>query len=86
MDAETIIMKMKGIACSTGSACSSVNLEPSHVIRAIGRNNELAHSAIRFSVGRFTTDKEINEAILSVNKVINEIKIKRMKRKNKLHN
>ena len=86
LDAETIIMKMKGIACSTGSACSSVNLEPSHVIRAIGRNNELAHSAIRFSVGRFTTDKEINEAILSVNKVINEIKIKRMKRKNKLHN
>ena len=63
-----------------------MNLEPSHVIRAIGRNNELAHSAIRFSVGRFTTDKEINEAILSVNKVINEIKIKRMKRKNKLHN
>jgi len=63
IEAESLIMKMKGIACSTGSACSGNDLEPSHVIRALGRDTESAHSAIRFSLGRFNTEAEIDGAI-----------------------
>ena len=80
LEAETIIMKMKGIACSAGSACSSNSLEPSHVIKALGHNNELAHSAIRFSVGRFTTQTEIEKAIFEINSVVSFLKSKRKKR------
>ena len=75
-------MKMKGIACSTGSACSSANLEPSHVIKAIGRDNELAHSALRFSIGRFNTHEEIKFAISEINNVVDAIKSAKLKRKN----
>ena len=82
LDAETMIMKMKGIACSTGSACSSANLEPSHVIKAIGRDNELAHSALRFSIGRFNTHEEIEFAISEINNVVDAIKSAKLKRKN----
>ena len=85
LDAETIIMKMKGIACSTGSACSSMNLEPSHVIKALGHSNELAHSAIRFSLGRFNTYQEIDQSIIEINKILNDLKVKKFERKNKLH-
>ena len=74
IDAETLIMKMKGVACSTGSACSSVNLEPSHVIKALGYNNELAHSAVRFSLGRFNTEDEIDRAITEINKTVSLMK------------
>ena len=83
LDAETIIMKMKGIACSTGSACSSMNLEPSHVMRALGYPNELAHSAIRFSLGRFNTDKEIDDSIRIINETVKYIKMKKGQRKNR---
>tara|TARA_Y100000588_G_C14164012_1_gene886109 strand:- start:235 stop:1413 length:1179 start_codon:yes stop_codon:yes gene_type:complete len=81
LDSETLIMKMKGIACSAGSACSSTNLEPSHVIKALGRDNELALSAIRFSVGRFNTQEEIESAIIEVNSVVNTIKSGKIKRR-----
>ncbi|MCS5624760.1 MAG: cysteine desulfurase [Candidatus Marinimicrobia bacterium] len=74
LDAESLIMKMKGIACSTGSACSSANLEPSHVIKALGRHNELAHSAIRFSLGRFNTWEEIQLAIDEIIQVVSRVK------------
>ncbi len=76
IDAETLIMKMKGLACSTGSACSSANLEPSHVIKALGYGNELAHSAIRFSLGRFNTEEEIDIAIAEVISTVSIIKKK----------
>ena len=74
LEAESIIMKMKTLACSTGSACSSANLEPSHVIKAIGRDSEIAHSAIRFSLGRFTTKDEIHFAIQEINRTVSELK------------
>lgn len=74
LDAESLIMKMKGIACSTGSACTSTSLEPSHVIRALGRNTELAHSAIRFSLGRFNTEAEISTALEIINDAVAEMK------------
>jgi cysteine desulfurase len=62
IEAETMIMNMKNIACSTGSACSSASLEPSHVITALGYHTELAHTAIRFSLGRFNNADEIAAA------------------------
>ena len=62
IEAETMIMNMKNIACSTGSACTSSSLEPSHVITALGYDTELAHTAIRFSVGRFNNADEIATA------------------------
>jgi len=74
LEAESIIMKMKTLACSTGSACSSANLEPSHVIKAIGRDSEIAHSAIRFSLGRFTTKDEIHFAIQEINHTVSALK------------
>lgn len=74
IDAETLIMKMKKIACSTGSACSSANLEPSHVIKALGQSNEMAHSAIRFSLGRFNTEAEIDAAIQEINSTVSLLK------------
>jgi cysteine desulfurase len=76
LEAESMIMKMKGVACSTGSACSSANLEPSHVMKALGRNNEMAHSAIRFSLGRFNTEKEIDIAIEEIVNTVSLIKKK----------
>ena len=62
IEAETMIMNMKNIACSTGSACTSASLEPSHVIKALGYDTELAHTAIRFSLGRFNNADEIAAA------------------------
>jgi len=62
IEAETMIMNMKNIACSTGSACTSASLEPSHVIKALGYDTELAHTAIRFSLGRFNNADEIATA------------------------
>ena len=71
-----MIMKMKNVACSTGSACSSANLEPSHVLKALGRDSELAHSAIRFSLGRYNTENEIDFAIKEIVNTVSLIKKK----------
>jgi cysteine desulfurase len=56
-------MGIKELAVSSGSACTSASLEPSYVLRALGRNDELAHSSIRFTIGRFTTEADIDFAI-----------------------
>ncbi len=66
VEGESLIMALKELAVSSGSACTSASLEPSYVLRALGRNDELAHSSIRFSLGRFTTEEEIDFAISKI--------------------
>jgi cysteine desulfurase len=63
VEGESLIMGVKGIAVSSGSACTSASLEPSYVLRALGRSDELAHSSLRITIGRFTTEQEIDEAV-----------------------
>jgi len=63
VEGESLIMAIKELAVSSGSACTSASLEPSYVLRALGRNDELAHSSIRFTLGRFTTEQEIDFAV-----------------------
>jgi len=62
VEGESLIMAIKDIAVSSGSACTSASLEPSYVLRALGRNDELAHSSIRITLGRFTTQEEVDYA------------------------
>lgn len=74
VEGESLIMALKELAVSSGSACTSASLEPSYVLRAIGRQDELAHSSIRFSFGRFTTQEEIDFAIPLIRNKINRLR------------
>jgi cysteine desulfurase len=66
VEGESLIMGVKGIAVSSGSACTSASLEPSYVLRALGRSDELAHSSLRMTIGRFTTEQEIDYAVTTL--------------------
>jgi cysteine desulfurase len=66
VEGESLIMGVKGIAVSSGSACTSASLEPSYVLRALGRSDELAHSSLRMTIGRFTTDEEIDYVVATL--------------------
>ena len=74
VEGESLIMGIKELAVSSGSACTSASLEPSYVLRALGRNDELAHSSIRFSIGRFTTEADIDFAIKLLNERIEKLR------------
>jgi len=74
VEGESLIMALKELAVSSGSACTSASLEPSYVLRALGRSDELAHSSIRFSIGRFTTEQEIDYAVELVKSKIGKLR------------
>jgi len=74
VEGESLIMAVKDIAVSSGSACTSASLEPSYVLRALGRSDELAHSSIRFTVGRFTTEDEVDYAIDLIKRKIDKLR------------
>jgi cysteine desulfurase len=74
VEGESLIMAIKDLAVSSGSACTSASLEPSYVLRALGRSDELAHSSIRFSIGRFTTEQEVDYAIKLLHEKIGKLR------------
>lgn len=74
VEGESLIMGLKALALSSGSACTSASLEPSYVLRALGLSDELAHSSLRFSLGRFTTEQEVEQAIALASKVITRLR------------
>ncbi|MCS6787345.1 MAG: IscS subfamily cysteine desulfurase [Thiobacillaceae bacterium] len=74
VEGESLIMAIKDLAVSSGSACTSASLEPSYVLKALGRNDELAHSSIRFSIGRFTTEEEIDYAVKLLHEKIGRLR------------
>ena len=74
VEGESMLMALKDLAISSGSACTSASLEPSYVLRALGRNDELAHSSIRFTLGRFTTEEEVDFTIKLVKEKIAKLR------------
>jgi cysteine desulfurase len=74
VEGESLIMALKDLAVSSGSACTSASLEPSYVLRALGRNDELAHSSIRFTLGRFTTEADVDYTIKLVKEKIGKLR------------
>ena len=74
VEGESLIMALKDLAISSGSACTSASLEPSYVLRALGRSDELAHSSLRFSVGRFTTEEDVDYAIVQVRAAVEKLR------------
>ena len=74
VEGESLIMGIKGIAVSSGSACTSASLEPSYVLRALGRSDELAHSSLRMTIGRFTTEEEIDYVIATLKERVSKLR------------
>ena len=74
VEGESLIMGIKGLAVSSGSACTSASLEPSYVLRALGRSDELAHSSLRLTIGRFTTQEEFDYAIDSIRQNVDKLR------------
>ena len=74
VEGESLMMAIKDLAVSSGSACTSSSLEPSHVLRAIGREDELAHSSIRFSIGRYTTEADIDHAVKIIREKVDHLR------------
>ena len=74
VEGESLMMSLKDLAVSSGSACTSASLEPSYVLRALGLNDEMAHSSIRFSIGRFTTEEEIDYAVAQIGQAIQRLR------------
>lgn len=74
VEGESLIMALKDLAVSSGSACTSASLEPSYVLRALGRNDELAHSSIRFTFGRFSTEEEVDYAAAKVREAVTKLR------------
>ena len=74
VEGESLLMALKDLAISSGSACTSASLEPSYVLRALGRNDELAHSSIRFTIGRYTTEQDIDYTIAHVREAVDKLR------------
>lgn len=74
VEGESLMMSLKDLALSSGSACTSASLEPSYVLRALGLSDELAHSSLRFSIGRFTTEADIDFAIVQLHRAVNKLR------------
>jgi cysteine desulfurase len=74
VEGESLLMSLKDLAVSSGSACTSASLEPSYVLRALGLDDELAHSSIRFSFGRFTTEEEVDYAVEQIKVAVNKLR------------
>jgi cysteine desulfurase len=74
VEGESLLMALKDLAVSSGSACTSASLEPSYVLRALGLNDEMAHSSIRFSIGRFTTEEDIDHVIRDIRAAVGKLR------------
>jgi len=74
VEGESLIMALKDLAVSSGSACTSASLEPSYVLRALGLNDELAHSSLRFTIGRFTTEEDVDYAVEKVKEAVSKLR------------
>jgi cysteine desulfurase len=74
VEGESLIMALKDLAVSSGSACTSASLEPSYVLRALGMDDELAHSSLRFSIGRFTTEEDVDTAVAKVREAVGKLR------------
>ncbi|HHC74392.1 MAG TPA: IscS subfamily cysteine desulfurase [Thiothrix sp.] len=74
VEGESLMMSMKGLAVSSGSACTSASLEPSYVLRALGRSDELSHSSLRLSIGRFTTEEDVDYAIQDIRSAVEKLR------------
>jgi len=74
VEGESLIMSLSDLAVSSGSACTSASLEPSYVLRALGLNDEMAHSSLRFSVGRFTSEEDVDYALAKIHLAVNKLR------------